>query len=535
MKTARTIIALLATTLIAGATLAAEPIGQVIAVEGEARAVRPDGAAEQLALDSVVYLNDRIQTLSESKLQILLADDAVVAMGEESSMTLDEFVYNPNRKEENSTTIGLIQGVFRVITARITDMNPEQFKVKSNKATIGIRGCELGFVIAPDVEDIQIIRLPERKMIRVEHAEGGSLDIRQQGTLVRADDQGGLERRPLAPADIAAVVAQTTPPTVATESTTVRLADKADAFEEAAGLTPDAAEVAAGVRLSDSGVLIASDEAVNPTPSPDDLVQMASAGISRAEQVEMPSMPVPEVVETQPTVETVEDVAEVPLLPVVAPPAAAAPSPGPGPEGETFPRLGVPAQVASASGQGWSWGAWEQVDVLNAAGDTRSTFTVSGANAGVTPAALNDLLNGPNLVTLEGSIQAAAVLAMAEQGRLMITDANGANLFSVTAGFGALAPWAADMTLASAQGDRLIFSANGFVNAADGSFAAPASAYSLTAFGQNYGAGSLTANQLSGSLVGADQVRGVAGDFRFEHGAGPSVNGVFGADLNPRP
>ena len=54
MKTARTIIALLATTLIAGATLAAEPIGQVIAVEGEARAVRPDGAAEQLALESVV-------------------------------------------------------------------------------------------------------------------------------------------------------------------------------------------------------------------------------------------------------------------------------------------------------------------------------------------------------------------------------------------------------------------------------------------------------------------------------------------------
>ena len=535
MKTTRTFTALLAMSLIAGATLAANPIGQVIAIEGEARAVRPDGAAEQLALDSVVYLHDQIQTQPNSKLQILLADDAVVAMGEDSALTLDEYVYNPNQKEDNSTTIGLIQGVFRVITARITDMNPEQFKVRSNKATIGIRGCELGFLIAPEAEDIQIIRLPERKMIRVESVEGSSMDIRQQGTLVRVDERGGLDRLPLSPADVASITAQTTPRAVRTEDTSIRLGSGADAFEEDAGLGADATEVAAGLRVADSGVIIASDESVIPTVSAEELIRLASASVPRMDAMEMPQTPEPVIVavaaEPLPTIEP------------VAPPAAPgpdleptpAPAPAPSPNGETFPQIGVPVQIASASGQGWSWGAWEQVDVLNAAGETQSSLSLRSANSGVTPAALNDLLNGPNLVTLEGNIQAAAVLAMAEQGRLMTTDASGANLFSVTAGFGALAPWAADMTLASAQGDRLVFSANGFVNAADGSIAAPASAYSLTAFGQNHGAGSLTANQLSGTLVGADQVRGVAGDFRFEHGAGPSVNGVFGADLAPRP
>lgn len=531
----------LAATLWGSAALAAAPVGQVISLEGEARAVRPDGATEQLALQSEIYLNDKVETSADSKLQIMMADDAVLNMGADSTLTIDEFVFNPAQQEENRTTVGLARGLFRVITAKVTDLNPEQFKVKSNKATIGIRGCELGFIIGAEAEDIQIVRLPETKAIYVERNGEGpgpqSLEILQQGTLVTVDAATGLQRAPLSAAEIADLIAKTTPFAVATEETPKTLSAGVDVFDEAGGLNSEAPEVAAGVRVADSGVLIGGGESVVAMASADELVQNAVTAQSRMTSDMLPAAPASEV----------PAAAEAPASPVVsvpdqpepeAPPVApSTPSTPPSPPtpGEVFPKIGTPVRVAGASGSGWSWGAWEQVDILNAAGDTRSTFSVSGSNAGVSPAALSDLLNGPSLVTLEGSIQSAAVLAMAGEGRLLTTDAGGANLFSVTAGFGALAPWKADMTLVSAQGDRLAFSANGFVNAADGSLSAPASAYALTAFGQGYDAGSLAVNQVNGTLVGNPVVNAAAGNFQFQHGAGPSVDGVFGADLVPTP
>ena len=249
------------TFVVAGA-MAAEPIGQVISLVGQASVTGSDGQAQKLAMKSEVYLNDHIQTKADSRVQIMLADDAIVSLGANSSMKIDEFVYNVRDQNANKTTLSFLKGVFRVITAKVADMNPERFKVKSNMATVGIRGCELCFNIGDDEESVQIVRLPQAKLIRFESLAGfGSFDVRQQGVAVDIDPTG-FTQRALTDAEVRALTAATTPPV-----TDDGVADVVDDTAQPLGadnpLAADAAEVAAGTAVADSGVVIASDETVN--------------------------------------------------------------------------------------------------------------------------------------------------------------------------------------------------------------------------------------------------------------------------------
>ena len=190
--------------LLAGAAMAADPIGQVIGLQGQATVQGTDGRAEQMTLRSDVFLNDRIFTEVGAKLQIMMQDDAIVSMGENSEMTLDEYVYSSEVKEENTSKMSFLKGVFRVITAKITDLNPEQFKVRSNMATIGIRGCELGFDIGADHEEIQIVRIPEGKEIVVSSLLNSKevLNILQQGVMINLRAGSRMRKSPLNASDI---------------------------------------------------------------------------------------------------------------------------------------------------------------------------------------------------------------------------------------------------------------------------------------------------------------------------------------------
>ena len=53
------------------------PIGHVISLQGAASAEKADGQVISLAIQSVIHANDRIRTEAGSKVQIMLADEAI--------------------------------------------------------------------------------------------------------------------------------------------------------------------------------------------------------------------------------------------------------------------------------------------------------------------------------------------------------------------------------------------------------------------------------------------------------------------------
>ncbi|NCC52794.1 MAG: hypothetical protein EOM20_16485 [Spartobacteria bacterium] len=196
-------------------------IGQVVGIQGEVTAVGPDGATRPLQLKSNIYRNDRITTGPEARLQIMFNDDTLFAQGENSEMVIDDYVFTPDRAADNGFGASLFKGIFRVITGKITELNPDRFKVKTGRAKIGIRGCELGFDTGVDRDVVYVLRLPSGKTIRVEPSDGsgraqgffsgrGAVELLQPG-VVTVRDAGRLQQRGLRPEDLQVISGSTTP------------------------------------------------------------------------------------------------------------------------------------------------------------------------------------------------------------------------------------------------------------------------------------------------------------------------------------
>lgn len=503
--------------LLVGTAIAVEPIGQVVSLTGAAMVTGADGQAQRLALKSEVYISDHIETKADTKLQIVLVDEAVISVGANSSMKIDEYVYSVADQKDNRTTLAFLRGEFRVIAAKVADINPERFKVKSNMATVGIRGCELCFTIGADKESVQIVRLPEAKVIHFESLQGhGAMDVRQQGVTVDVD-ASGFTKRATKEAELASIMDSTTP--VPTDDGVANVvANSAPPLEETPFL-PNAAEVDAGIDVADSGVVVDSNEKVNREGDVDFVQNIVDDAVTRVSDVSLIAAANSGLLRVGgkkgDTGESITLSSEEPV-----PPAQVVP---------LFPQLGTPIQIASESGAGWSWGVWEQTDILHEGGDTRVSLTMQVNPQTVTLEAMNNLMSAPP-VELNGIIMAAAGLTQGSQSALLLSD-GGLNKFSLLAGSSLPSPiWDGAFSLSNVAGDQLVFSANGNVEA-NGSFSARVSTYSLQAFGNSYTGDRLMANSVGGTLVGGATVTGAAGQFAFQYGSGPRVKGVFGVDL----
>lgn len=206
----KNLLILFTTLTLTACLVQADSIGMVVALQGGATASGAGGTRE-LAIQSDIMLNDTIQTGPQSRLQIMLNDDSLLAQGENSEMTIDEYVYNPAQASDNAFGAKLGKGLFRTVTGKITDLNPDRFKVKTARATIGIRGCDLGFDIGPSQDNISVITIPPGKKIFIDPVLGTDRLIVETPTFVTVDDQGMIQQRDLTSSDRSNAQQDTTP------------------------------------------------------------------------------------------------------------------------------------------------------------------------------------------------------------------------------------------------------------------------------------------------------------------------------------
>jgi len=227
-----TIRILLALSLIATVSVAADEIGSVIAIQGKATATGKDGKQRALGLNSPIFLMDKVVSEEKAKIQIQFDDDSIISQGEKSEMTIDEYVYSPSKKGDNSCSVKMMKGAFRVLTGKITKLNPARFKARTKMATIGIRGCDLGFTVSEAGDNIYIIQLHGQETITVEtkaEARGlwsGLIGVKWEGEktekkllnvlksgMIISIAQGGVTQRDMTPADVANLITSVTPQT----------------------------------------------------------------------------------------------------------------------------------------------------------------------------------------------------------------------------------------------------------------------------------------------------------------------------------
>ena len=130
-------------------------IGNVAAVTGKAKIER-NTKNIVIKYGIAIEEKDKIVTQNNSKVQIMLKDNTIITIGENSKYSFTEYKFNT--KADSKVKMKLDHGFFRVITGKIGKIAPERFKVQSKSATIGIRGTHFYGLVRKKVEEYGCIR-----------------------------------------------------------------------------------------------------------------------------------------------------------------------------------------------------------------------------------------------------------------------------------------------------------------------------------------------------------------------------------------
>ena len=141
-----------ASLLIAGTLLAspalAQRIGTSAAVQGDVF-VTSRGAERRAAVSQSINLADQVLTKDASALQILLLDATTFTVAQNARVTIDRFVYDPDRSV-GEVAASVTKGAFRFVSGKIGRADPQASSVRTPSATIGIRGTMLEGIVGED-------------------------------------------------------------------------------------------------------------------------------------------------------------------------------------------------------------------------------------------------------------------------------------------------------------------------------------------------------------------------------------------------
>ncbi len=135
--------------LICSSTLFAD-IGEISALKGSANLFR-DGEKKIVVKGMKLEKHDKIKTAANSRLQIVFNDKTVISLGQESELSVDEYLYDDKNKKAG---FSITKGFFKSITGKIGKIAPKHFKIRTANATIGVRGTT---IIAETTEKLDII------------------------------------------------------------------------------------------------------------------------------------------------------------------------------------------------------------------------------------------------------------------------------------------------------------------------------------------------------------------------------------------
>lgn len=119
------------------------PIGQVVWVSGEVKAIMEDRSIRQLARRSAIYVKDTIITNASSMAEMTFTDGSVVSLTTNTTYKIDRYHYEPNGPpDRNEYVVNLIAGGFRTLTGFISKNRPQDYHVNTPVATLGVRGTD---------------------------------------------------------------------------------------------------------------------------------------------------------------------------------------------------------------------------------------------------------------------------------------------------------------------------------------------------------------------------------------------------------
>ncbi len=123
------------------ADLTASGIGFFKSVKGEVLLIR--GEAEQkVEAGQQLFTSDTVITASQSSAAVIFQDGTRMTLGAGSELEIQKYEFQP-RKEQYDFTLFLKRGSVIYSSGRLGKLAPEKVKLRTPRATVGIRGTRL--------------------------------------------------------------------------------------------------------------------------------------------------------------------------------------------------------------------------------------------------------------------------------------------------------------------------------------------------------------------------------------------------------
>ena len=133
-------------------------IGKVTTAEGAFTIQRGDQTIELEAGD-FIYLDDVISA-GTTAVGIAFADETTMSVDPNSTMVIDDFVYDPENPTTGSMNANVLEGNFSFVSGQIAKVGNDAMKVTTPVLTIGVRGTQVAGKANTEGEDNEIVLLP---------------------------------------------------------------------------------------------------------------------------------------------------------------------------------------------------------------------------------------------------------------------------------------------------------------------------------------------------------------------------------------
>ncbi|MDP2878184.1 MAG: FecR family protein, partial [Sulfuricella sp.] len=125
-------------------TAHAASVGRVLVSVGDTTAIR-NSVVIKLATGAEVQSGDTLRVGEASNMQVRFIDEGIIALRANSAYRIDDYRFE-NKPGEDKAIFSLLKGGLRAITGAIARTSRDNYAVKAQAATIGIRGTH--FVLA---------------------------------------------------------------------------------------------------------------------------------------------------------------------------------------------------------------------------------------------------------------------------------------------------------------------------------------------------------------------------------------------------
>lgn len=122
---------------------------RVMSVSGDVKVTDAQGNVRPLQKGAEIKSGEKIITAEGALAQVRLNDGGFMSIRPGTEMVIDRFQYDEKNAANSSLLISLIRGGMRSISGMIGKTNPDGYQIKSNTATVGIRGTDHEPMVIP--------------------------------------------------------------------------------------------------------------------------------------------------------------------------------------------------------------------------------------------------------------------------------------------------------------------------------------------------------------------------------------------------